>query len=552
MRRLLPDLRRADRPLRRRFWLSFAGVAALLTLASCGRRETPAEAGVRTQTLLVGNAAEPADLDPDIVNAWTDSNVDYALFEGLTWIDETTTKPVPAAAERWEVSPDGLVYTFHLRPSGRWSNGDPVTADDFVFSYRRILTPALGASYAYMLWPIRHARDYNAGRLADFSRVGVEAVNATTLRITLEQPTPYLPSLAAHTTWLPVHRATIEKFGRFDQRNTRWTRPGNLVGNGPFVLRIWTPDARIVVDKNPSYWNADHVRLNRIVFFPIENGDAEESAFRAGQLDVTYGLPVTKIEPYRRLHPQELRIDRRLASYYLFVNVTRPPFDNPMLRRALALAIDRETIARDVLARSRSPAPTFTPPDCAGYTPRAGVPTDFPAARRLLAEAGYPGGRGLPTVEVISYNSDTSVRALEAIQQMWGRELGFHITITPLEQRTLFQNQRDLNYTIAFSAWIADYADPSTFLATMVTHGGNNWSGWSDPAYDRLIAAAAASPDNARRYELFQQAEALLLEQAPLIPLFYGEQPYLIQPWVRNWKASKLGFVRFTDVWLEK
>ena len=267
---------------------------------------------------------------------------------------------------------------------------------------------------------------------------------------------------------------------------------------------------------------------------------------------MTYGLPVSKIEPYRRRHPEELRIDDRLASYYLFINVTRPPFDNPKVRRALSLAVDRKIIANDVLAHSRAPAYAFTPPDCAGYTPRARVPTDFAEARRLLAEAGYPGGRGLPTVEVQSYNSESSVQTLEAIQQMWERNLGFHITIAPLEQRTLFQNGRDRNYTIAFSAWIADYADPSTFLGTMVTGGGNNWAGWSNATYDRLIAAAAATGDNARRYELFQQAEALLLDQAPLIPLFYGQQPYLIRPWVRNWPAAKLGFVRFANVYLEK
>ena len=377
-------------------------------------------------------------------------------------------------------------------------------------------------------------------------------MDATTLRITLEQPTPYLPSLAAHTTWLPVPRATIEKFGRFDQRGTAWTRPGNLVGNGPFVLRAWEPNARIVVDKNPHYWDAAHVRLNRIVFFPIENGEAEENAFRSGQLDVTYGLPVTKIAAYRREHPDELRIDTRLASYYLFINVTRPPLDNPRLRRALALAVDREAIARDVLANSRTPAHSFTPPDCAGYTARAGVPDDFAQARRLLAEAGYPGGRGLPAFEVQSYSAEASVRTLEAIQEMWKRNLGVHISIVSLEQRTLFHNQRTRNYSIAFSAWIADYADPSTFLDTMVSGNGNNWSGWSDPAYDRLIAAAAATPDNGRRYELFQQAEAILLQQAPLIPLFYGEQPYLIRPWVRNWPPSKLGFVRFTNIWLQK
>lgn len=524
----------------------------LLALAGCSKRETRAEAGIATQTLLVGNAAEPADLDPDAIYAWTDSNIDYALFEPLTWVDERTTRPIPAAASSWEVSADGLVYTFHLRPGGRWSNGDPVTAADFAFAFRRILTPTYAAIYSYMLWPIRNAEAYNTGKITDFSKVGVEAVDATTLRITLARPTPYLPALASHTTWLPVHRATIERFGPFDRKDTAWTRPGNLVGNGAFVLKEWIPNSRIVVEKNPCYWNAAHVRLNRIEFYPIENTDAEEIAFRSGELDVTYGLPIARIPAYRREHPEELRTDPRLASYYLFLNVTRKPLDNPKLRRALALAVDRTAICRDILAGVDYPAHCFTPPDCAGYTARAGIPDDFAEARRLLAEAGYPQGRGLPKFEVYSYSTEASIRTLEAIQATWARELGVRMTITPLEQKMLFQNSQTLNYTIAFSAWIADYPDPSTFLNMMVTGGGNNWAGWGDPEYDRLIDEAASTADQSRRYECFQKAEAILLDQAPLIPLFFQDQAYVIKPWVHDWPASKLGFVRFTNVWLGK
>jgi oligopeptide transport system substrate-binding protein len=535
---------------RLRSTLGLTATALVLALAGCGRRDNSAAGDLATQTLRLGNAGEPADLDPQVVMASNDVNIDYALFEPLTWIDAKTVQPVPAAAASWDVSPDGLVYTFHLRPNGRWSDGRPVTAGDFVWSFRRILTPAFAASYSYMLWPIKNAQAYNAGTITDFSQVGVKAVDPLTLRVTLEKPTPYLPSLAAHQTWMAVPRQVIEKFGPYDRRGTGWTRPGNLVGNGPFLLKEWTPNARIVVEKNPRYWDAAHVRLHRIIFVPIENSDAEENAFRAGQLDVTYSLPVAKIATYRREHPDELRIETRLATYYLFINVTRPPLNNPTLRRALALAVDRTKIARDVLAGSRLPAHALTPADCAGYTPRAAVPDDFAAARRLLAQAGYPGGRGLPTFEVQSYNTDASVRVLEAIQAMWARELGVHITIAPIEERTLFANQRSRNYTIAFSAWLADYADPSTFLDTMVTGCGNNWAGWSDPAYDRLIDAAESTADNARRYELFQQAEAILLQQAPLIPLFNGEQTYLVRPDVRHWHPSPLDFVRFKDVWL--
>ncbi len=534
-----------------RIVIGFLGLG-IATLVSACHRERPVDAGIATQTLLIGNAAEPADLDPHNITAWPDSDVDYALFEPLTWIDEKTTLPIPAAAASWDVSADGLVYTFHLRSEGRWSNGDPVTADDFAYSFRRILTPSMAAVYSYMLWPIKNAEAYNAGKIADFAQVGVKAVDPLTLQVTLSAPTPYLPALAAHTTWLPVHRPTIEKYGRFDEKGTKWTHPENLVGNGPFVLKEWVPNGRIVVEKNPRYWDATHVRLNRIEFFPIESRETEELSFRAGQLHVTYGMPITSIAAYRRDHPEYLRADPILANYYLFVNVTRPPFDNVKLRRALALAIDRDAIVRNVLAGTRTPAHAFTPPDCGGYTPRASIAYDVAEAQRLLAEAGYPGGRGLPTFEVLSYQAESSVRMMEAIQAEWAHNLGVHITISSQEMKTLFQNQQDRNYTIAYSGWIADYPDPTTFLGMMVTGGGNNYAGWSNAAYDRLIDAAAHTPDNRRRFEYFQKAEAILLDDAPVIPLYFDTQVYLKQPSVHGWLSSKINFHRFQDVWLER
>jgi oligopeptide transport system substrate-binding protein len=535
-----------------RLVLPLSAACALLALAGCGRRETPAEAGIRTQTLLLANAAEPQDLDPNVIYAWTDNNIANALFEGLTDIDEANTAAVPAVATSWDVSPDGLVYTFHLRPDARWSDGDPVTASDFVYSFHRELSPNLGATYSYMLWVIRNAEAFNSGKLTDFSQVGAQAIDAQTLRITLAKPTPYLPALAAHMTWFPVHQAAVEKFGKMDQKGTRWTLPGNLVGNGPFVLTEWTPNSRIVVEKSPHYWDAAHVRLNRIIFFPIENAESEELDFRGGGAQVTYGLPISKVAAYRKDHPGMLRIEDNLASYYLFINNKRPPFDNPKLRLALALAIDRVRISRDVCQGIRAPAHCFTPPGCGDYTARASIPDDFVAARKMLAEAGYPGGRGLPTIEVLSYTTELPVKTLEVIQKDWKNELGVRMTIAPIEQKTLFANQQSGNYTIAFSAWIADYPDPSTFLNTLETGNGNNWAAYHNPAYDQLIEAAAGDPDNGRRMEDFQKAEAMMLHDAPLIPLYFGQRPYLIQPYVRGWPPAKLAFKRFKNVWLEK
>jgi len=227
-----------------------------------GRRETPVAEGIRTRTLIVGNSAEPADLDPHLAEAYTDQILLVALYEGLTVLDERTSRPLPGAAESWETSADGLTWTFRLRAGARWSNGDAVTAHDFAFSFRRLLSPGLGASLSYMLWPVRNAEAFNTGKLADFGAVGVAAPEDRTLRLTLEHPVPHLAALAAHSSWLPVHRPTLEKFDAVAKRGGAWTRPGNLVGNGPFTLAEWRPNARLVVARNPQYWDAARHRLD--------------------------------------------------------------------------------------------------------------------------------------------------------------------------------------------------------------------------------------------------------------------------------------------------
>lgn len=529
------------------WWL----LAALL-LASCARREAPADVAIAERHLLVGNLSEPADLDPHLATAYTDQNILVALFEGLTALDEKSSRPVPATADRWDVSSDGLTCTFHLRDTARWSNGDRVTAHDFAYAFQRILSPALASEYSYMLWPIKNAEAFNTGRVTAFSEVGVAVIDDATLRLTLERPTPYLLSLAAHPTWFPVHRATIEKFGRVDQRSTAWTRVGNLVGNGAFTLAEWSPNARLIVSKNQLYWAAADNALERVTFFPTENPDVEERDFRAGQTHVTYSLPIEKIARYRDESPEKLRLDPFLQSFFLRFNVTRPPLDNPQLRRALALALDREAITTHILRGSRLPASHLTPPDCAGYTARARVGTDFAEARRLLAEAGFPHGEGLPPLEFQMRNDDTQPKVAEAIQGMWQRELGVRVTLAPFEQKTWVQNQQTLAYAIAFGAWAGDYADPATFLELFLGDGGNNWTGWSDAAYDRLIAEAAATADHAARLEIFQRAEALLLERAPIAPLYFGARTYLIHPAVKNWLPSLLGFHRYQLIRLEK
>lgn len=523
----------------------------LLSGGGCARRETPVDAGLRTRTLHIGNAAEPADLDPHTSTVLSDQNILMALFEGLTALDEKTAQPVPAAAERWESSADGLTWTFHLRAGLKWSNGEPLTAQDFVDSWRRALTPALAADNAWYLYDVAGAEDFNAGRLADPTALGFSAPDARTVVLRLRQPVPYLPALVSLPAWFPVNPRALAPHGALDKRGTAWTRPGNLVGNGPFTLRVWSPNARIVVAQSPHHWESAANRLAEIVFYPIEKADDEERAFRAGQLHVTNNLPVAKLGAWRAQDAARLRADPILQSVFLRFNTTRPPLDNPDVRRALSLAIDRDTLARTVLQGSRAPARSLTPAPTGPYTARARAGTDLAEARRLLAAAGFPDGRGFPPFELQARNDELMPRLAEALQAAWQRDLGIRVSIAQVEQKTWISNQQTLSYGISTAAWTADYPDPQTFLSLFSSNSAYNWTGWKNADYDALLTSAAATPDAAARLELFQDAEKVLLESAPVAPLYFGAQTYLIHPAVRGWEPSLLVFRRYQKVWLE-
>ncbi|MBD3346058.1 MAG: peptide ABC transporter substrate-binding protein, partial [Chitinivibrionales bacterium] len=278
-------------------------VSALLCIAGCGRRETAVQKGITEQVLHLGNGAEPQDLDPHIVTGVPEHNIIAALMEGLVAEDPEDLHPIPGAAERWEISEDRCTYTFHLRKNGRWSNGDPVTSHDYLYSFKRILSPALGSEYSYMLYCMKNAEKFNKGEVDDFSQVGASTPDSHTLVITLNNPTPYFLSLLTHYSWYAVHPGTIEKHGEIDRRGSRWTRAENYVGNGPFVLKQWDVNRVIIVEKSPTYWDAENVRLNKIHFHPIESEQTEERAFRSGQLHVTNSVPTQKIEHYKENEP---------------------------------------------------------------------------------------------------------------------------------------------------------------------------------------------------------------------------------------------------------
>jgi oligopeptide transport system substrate-binding protein len=519
----------------------------LLFSTACRPRISPVEAGIREGRLHYAISAEPRDLDPQVLVSFNDMKIILALFEGLTALDELTSQPIPAAAASWEVSADQLTWTFHLHPGQRWSDGTPLSAHDFVFSFRRALSPRLGAEYAYVLHPIVGAQAYNDATTNDFSTVGVNARDDLTLELRLHHPHAVLPAILALPVAFPVPPHVITAGGRTaDDRANPWTRPGTLVGNGPFALTAWVPNQRVAVERNPHHrLPVAPGAIRSVVFHPFDNAAAQEAAFRAGQLHLTSEVPLSRLDTYRERHPEKLRLDPFLETGFLRFNVTRPPLDDPRVRRALALSIDREIIARRVLGGGQQPAPRFTPPDTAGYTATATQAHDPAAARALLAAAGYPEGRGLRSLELMTFGSEVNRRVVEALQQMWSRELGLTVSLLTKEQRVWLDDERQLNYDLSLGRWIGDYVDPGTFLDLFTAASGNNATGWSDPAYDALIAAASGETDATRRHALYQEAEALLLAAAPIAPVYHGTQAFLIHPALQGWHESLLGFNRY-------
>jgi oligopeptide transport system substrate-binding protein len=517
------------------------GLALLtLLLSSCHRPETNVAKGTRHQIHHKGNGREVQDLDPQIVNSVSASNILSALFEGLVAEDPHDLHPVPGVAERWDISTDGKTYTFHLRADAKWSNGDRVVARDFVESYHRILSPALGSDDAYMLYPVANAEAFNKSKLADFNQVGFRALDDATLEIRLTNPTAYFLSLLNHWSWFPVHLPTIRKYGSAFERGSRWTRPGRFVGNGPFTLDEWRLNDRVRVSKSVTYWDRAHVALNGIVFHTIDSNDVEERAFRSGQLHVTDTIPVNRIDRYRRERPELLRIDPYLGTYFFRANVQRPPLDNRLVRRALAMAIDRQAIVESITRGGQLPAFSFTPPNTASYTCEATLPYDVPAAQKLLSNAGYPDGRGLPPIEILFNTSENHKLIAEAVQQMWQKNLHVAATLLNQEEKVYFDSRRQMNYQVIRSTWIGDYNDPNSFLDIWTNGGGNNQTGWANPEYDRLIGEAGRTADPAARLAAFQRAEAILLDDAPILPVYFFTHAFLVQPSVKGWYPTIL------------
>ena len=521
-----------------------------LLAGGCGKRETLVAIGDRTQELRLGNEGEPASLDPAVATGVIEHNVMVSLYESLVFADSKDLSPRPGAAESWEISPDGTVYTFHLRKNGRWSNGDPVTAQDFVESYHRVLMPSMGSQYSYMLYPLKNAEAFNLGKITNFDVVGVKALDDYTLELTLHSQTPYLLSMMFQDSWDPVPISVIKKHGAIDDRTNPWTRPENFVGNGPFVLKEWRINSHILVEKSPTYWNAKEVRLNKIYFDPTEDSDTAERMFRSGQLHSDVQPPPSKVAFYRKYKPSLIKVYPYLGTYIYKFNVTRPPLTDKRVRKALAMAIDRNAITETILRAGQVPAYFLTPPDTAGYTCQIKVKEDVAAARQLLAEAGYPDGKNFPTVEVLFNTLQTHKAIAEALQQMWKKNLNIDIVLHNEEWKVYLDSMRRTNYSLGRFAWIGDYVDPSTFLDLFTTESGNNETGWSNAEYDQLVRLASNTGDQAVRYDAYQKAEAILMDEMPIMPIYFYTESRLIVPSVRGWHPNVIDDYDFKSIYL--
>ncbi len=532
-------------PIKRIFPVVLAGIFLSSLFASLS-------ASPEKQILRRGNGAELQSLDPHIVTGVPESRVLRALFEGLVALDPSTLDPVPAAALSWEILDGGRRYRFHLDPESRWSNGDPVRATDFHASIERILTPSLGAGYASQLFVLENARAFFDRELIDFGEVGVRVLDPLTLELILEAPTPYFLSLLVNPPWFPVHRPSIEAAGTWISRSSEWAKPGKLVSNGPYRLAEWRLNDFLRVTRNPHFPRSAEFPLDEIVFFPIPNIYTEERSFLSGQIDVTAIVSPQRIRHYLEGDdPGMLQIEPDLGVYYLLLNTTVPPLDDVRVRRALSLALERSTISRDIRKRGEPPAAHFTPAGIGGYQPPPVLEEAPEQARQLLAEAGYGPENPLPPISFLFNTSETHRPIAEAIQAIWKNRLGLEIELVNKEWKSYLADRQRMDFTIARAGWLGDYLDPETFLGLWTSASTNNFSGWSHPEYDRLMSEAAQLPSGPDRYEVLASAERILLQEVPVIPIFFYNRAYLLSPKVKNWPTNILGYTNYSEIQIQ-
>ncbi len=493
-------------------------------------------------TLHRGNGAEPLSIDPAFVQGEPEENLTGDLNVGLVTYDPAA-RPIPGIAERWTSSPDGLVWTFHLREA-RWSDGAPLTAEDFVFGWRRLLDAKTASVYAYYLFLVKNAQQVNGGKLP-VEALGVRAVNPRTFEVTLEHPAPYLVEMMTHMTTYPQPRHAIAAKGK------DWVKAGNYVSSGPFMLTEWIPRERITLVRNPHFYDAANVALEKVIFYASDDYSAALRRMRAGELDTQTRIPSAEVNWIRTNMPEIYNPIPQLTTEYLCPNVTRKPFDDPRVRQAISLAISREALTSKIRRVGDIPAYALVPPGIANYpassklrfhalSPEARIEQ----GRALMREAGYGPNNRAKTSYMIRSTAAGSGRAVAAAMQQMLAQVYIDVTIVANDFATYLSTTSIHDFDMCQSAWSADFNDASNFLDLLITGGGNNKGLYSNKTFDALLAQSRNELDLARRGDILARAEQLALDENAVIPIWFWVTPDLSRPYVKNWPQNALNIHR--------
>jgi oligopeptide transport system substrate-binding protein len=490
--------------------LGVASIWTSLTLAGCQRQSSRAD-------LVLINGAEPETLDPQVCTGQPDGRVAAALFEGLTRVDPETAEARPGIAERWDISPDGRTYTFHLRTNALWSTGQPITAADVVYSWRRVVDPSTAADYASQLFYVKNGEAIGTGKLKDLTQLGVRAIHDHQVVVELENPTPFFLDLCAFRTLVVVPRWTIEQYG------DRWLMARPLPSSGCYQLEDWKVNDRVRIRKNPRHWDAANIQTELIDLIHLDSATTALNLFETGQADVIWDKTLIPMELMDILKQRPyVHTFSYLATYFIRFNVNKKPFDDVRVRRALNMAVDKRRIATQIMKAGETPAETLVPPGTAHYTSPKGLTYNPTEARRLLAEAGYPDGKGFPPFHYLFNTAKQHEQVAVELQQMWKKELGIELELRNTEWKVYLSEQSAVRFDLSRSAWVGDYNDPNTFLDLFMSNNGNNRTGWKNPRYDDLMRRANQMIDLDKRAELLRQAETVLVvEEVPILPLFF-------------------------------
>ena len=510
----------------------------------------PGTALAEKQELVRNNGSEPSSLDPHKVESDVENNIISDLFEGLVSVSPAG-EIQPRLAEKWE-NKDNTVWTFHLRPGVTWSDGTAITAQDIVWSWQRLVSPLTASPYAS--YPgnmhIVNGAEIAQGQKAP-ETLGVKAIDDATLEVTLTQPNAAFLAMLAHPSLVPLDKVLISRYG------DKWTKPEHIVTSGPYKLSQWVVNERIVAERNPRYWDNAHTVINKVTYLPISSETADVNRYKAGEIDIVYTVPINQFAQLKKTMGDQLDVSPQLATYYYEFNTTRPPFNDPRVRRALNMALDKDIIAEKVMGQGQRPAWLISQPDIGGvklHNPEyASWPREkrIAEAKKLLSEAGY--NETHPLVFNLLYNtSESHQRIAIAASSMWKKNLGVEAKLQNQEWKTMLDAMHTHNFDAVRYAWIADYDDAATFLNNFRTGDSENTSQYSNPAYDEALRNAAKASDTTARGKFYQQAEDLLGQDVPAIPVYHYVRTHLVKPWVGGFTPDKLGYYYSKDMYIKK